>query len=81
MIPKIISVDMEVESARRIDSVVQVWGYVGDYNVAVVFSIEEAIAKGIIPKAMSENQIGSLTFNSLTKGELQWRVALRHDKR
>lgn len=44
-----IQVEMEVESTRLLDHCVQVWGYVGDYNVCVYVPVAEAKAAGLIP--------------------------------
>lgn len=48
----VIQVDMEVTQCQvfREDGMVQVWGYVGDYEVCLYLPLADAQAKGLIPK-------------------------------
>ena len=47
----VISVDLEVTRFRRhpIDGMVEVWGYVGDYEVCIWLPVEEALSRQLVP--------------------------------
>jgi hypothetical protein len=53
--PAVIPVDLSVTRYRtfREDGMVEVWGYVGDYEVCVHLPLEEAQARGLLQPEVS----------------------------
>lgn len=54
----LIEVEMKVtrHKVRREDGIVELWGYVGDYEVMTCISIRDAIEKDVIPGGDSSPQ-------------------------